>query len=334
MSLTSEVAFLEAQIVRSRNYISVKHQSSTRMASYSIFISYCRSDARLYATELKQRLEAYGLEVWMDVYVVRPGDNFPKVMGDAIAKCTTMILLWSHNAPKSHFVEMEWNTAMALKKTILPVSLAYQIEVPAALTAIQWLEGKDLSTVVTSIISSLPMTNSEEGLQRIRNTPSSFPKKKKWLVTMMVFLLTISGCMVALQLDFSYRAQNARRPDHKLLIAAKPKSQLACPNTQELELPETKMELMEPLEGRALDFRNPPDAIILRNAQIQISIGIWKDTTWINKDGNFKYNIPRSIPEPISLRFDIPDSNVYYHKLLLIRDLRKNNPYPFYFKSI
>jgi hypothetical protein len=41
-------------------------------------------------------------------------------IGEAIAAHDHVMLLWSKTAAQSHFVEFEWNTAVALRKTILP----------------------------------------------------------------------------------------------------------------------------------------------------------------------------------------------------------------------
>jgi tetratricopeptide (TPR) repeat protein len=42
------------------------------------------------------------------------------VLGEAIADQEVFLLAWSQNASSSHFIELEWTTALALKKTIIP----------------------------------------------------------------------------------------------------------------------------------------------------------------------------------------------------------------------
>ena len=47
------------------------------------------------------------------------GQKWPKVLGKAIADHDVLFLVWSKHAAASHFVEFEWCTAIALKKTII-----------------------------------------------------------------------------------------------------------------------------------------------------------------------------------------------------------------------
>jgi hypothetical protein len=62
--------------------------------------------------------------------------NWPKALGESIAASDVLLLLWSGRAAASDFVELEWCTALALKKTILPC-LIDTVPLPASLSAIQ-----------------------------------------------------------------------------------------------------------------------------------------------------------------------------------------------------
>jgi hypothetical protein len=92
------------------------------MAMPSIFLSYARQD--LHAVEpLAQQLRALGCSVWRDQDSLRGGQHWPKIIGEAIEAHEVFLLVWSHHAARSHFVEVEWNTAMATRKPFLPCVL-------------------------------------------------------------------------------------------------------------------------------------------------------------------------------------------------------------------
>jgi hypothetical protein len=84
------------------------------------FLSYCRSDNE-YAERLCVKLAGAGVDVWRDQESLYAGQSWPGAIGEAITKQETIVLLWSANAATSHFVDFEWNTALALKKHIVPV---------------------------------------------------------------------------------------------------------------------------------------------------------------------------------------------------------------------
>lgn len=88
----------------------------------SVFLSYSRSDVTT-VQQLETGLKANGLAVWRDQEKIYGGQKWPKVLGEAIADQDVLLLAWSKNAAESHFVEFEWTTALALKKTIVPCLL-------------------------------------------------------------------------------------------------------------------------------------------------------------------------------------------------------------------
>lgn len=61
-----------------------------------------------------------------------------------------MLLAWSQNAKRSRFVEFEWCTAIALKKTIIPCLLD-QTPLPSSLTSTNALSIHDLPKIVTAL---------------------------------------------------------------------------------------------------------------------------------------------------------------------------------------
>jgi hypothetical protein len=64
------------------------------------------------------------------------------------------LLVWSKDAATSHFVEFEWNTAIALKKTILPCWLD-DTPLPAALRAVNAIDLRKMETALPRILQAL-----------------------------------------------------------------------------------------------------------------------------------------------------------------------------------
>jgi hypothetical protein len=116
-----------------------------------VFLSYSHDD-EAFVTELEKQLPSVGWDVWLDVHNLRAGDRWPRKLGDAIAASEAFVLVWSAHAALSDFVDLEWATAVALKRPICILTLdreprptilsSYQAH-PAspADTAAQWLSG-------------------------------------------------------------------------------------------------------------------------------------------------------------------------------------------------
>jgi TIR domain/Carboxypeptidase regulatory-like domain len=101
----------------------------------ALFLSYAREDLEQ-ASRITGQLAAEGVTVWRDQERLYAGQAWPKALGEAIAENDALLLLWSSRAAQSTFVELEWCTALALKKTVLPCLLD-QTPLPPALAAIE-----------------------------------------------------------------------------------------------------------------------------------------------------------------------------------------------------
>lgn len=100
----------------------------------SVFLSYSREDLPL-IEKLEAQLKNHSdLAIWRDQEKIYGGQKWPKVLGEAIADQDVFLLAWSKNSAASHFVEFEWCTAIALKKTIVPCLLD-STTLPSFLTA-------------------------------------------------------------------------------------------------------------------------------------------------------------------------------------------------------
>ncbi|HMS83272.1 MAG TPA: toll/interleukin-1 receptor domain-containing protein [Nitrospira sp.] len=126
----------------------------------SVFLSYSRADLPL-IEQLVTRLRASSPEVslWRDQEKIYGGQKWPKVLGEAIADQDVFMLAWSKNAASSHFVELEWNTAIALKKTIIPCLLDETLLAPS-LRAFHGYPMQDVAGLTTSLATALPADQS------------------------------------------------------------------------------------------------------------------------------------------------------------------------------
>lgn len=89
----------------------------------TVFLSYSREDLPL-IEQLEVQLKSHPeISIWRDQEKIYGGQKWPKVLGEAIADQDVFLLAWSKNSAVSHFVEFEWCTAIALKKTIVPCLL-------------------------------------------------------------------------------------------------------------------------------------------------------------------------------------------------------------------
>ncbi|MCS6305783.1 MAG: TIR domain-containing protein [Nitrospira sp.] len=116
----------------------------------SVFLSYSHEDLLL-IEELAAQLQASSdISIWRDQEKIYGGQKWPKVLGEAIADQDVFLLAWSKNSATSHFVELEWNTAIALKKTIVPCLLDDTALAPI-LSALHGPRLEDVSGLITSL---------------------------------------------------------------------------------------------------------------------------------------------------------------------------------------
>lgn len=121
-----------------------------------VFISYARKDLQS-AQNLEKIFQAEGIRVWRDQESIYAGEQWPKAIGQAIEKESIFLLLWSKHSTESHFVEFEWNTALALKKTIVPVLLD-NTPLPAALRAINGVFFEDTGNTIKKLLEMLAVS--------------------------------------------------------------------------------------------------------------------------------------------------------------------------------
>lgn len=129
----------------------------------SVFLSYARANAAR-VTELEQILRDRGIEIWRDQQSLYGGQHWPKAIGEAIASHDFFLLTWSQAAASSHFVEFEWNTAVALGKPLIPFLLD-DTPLPPALRAVQGVNvnAPDASARLSAALQAAPLPPLTEG---------------------------------------------------------------------------------------------------------------------------------------------------------------------------
>jgi len=139
-------------------------------------MSYSRADVAL-AQQLEQGLLENGISVWRDQEKIYGGQKWPKALGEAIDTNEFFLLAWSKNSAVSEYVELEWCTALALKKLILPCLLD-GTPLPTSLKAIQAIDARDPASAISGIVKSLPKeapavdaTHSAEVIKKLGEIP-------------------------------------------------------------------------------------------------------------------------------------------------------------------
>jgi hypothetical protein len=142
-----------------------------------IFISYARKDIDS-TKKLEEKLLLNDIRVWRDQESIYAGEQWPKAIGQAIEKEKIFLLLWSKHSAVSYFVEFEWNTALALKKIIVPVFLD-NTPLPAALRAINGVSLEDTDKAIKKILDSMEASppSDQQQNRRVINTLSQIKEK-------------------------------------------------------------------------------------------------------------------------------------------------------------
>lgn len=116
----------------------------------TVFLSYSREDLP-HIEQLEAQLKTHpDISIWRDQEKIYGGQKWPKVLGEAIADQDVVLLAWSKNSATSHFVEFEWTTAIALKKTIVPCLLD-NTPLPPSLRATHAIPVADASTIIVAL---------------------------------------------------------------------------------------------------------------------------------------------------------------------------------------
>jgi hypothetical protein len=103
-----------------------------------LFISYSRKDIA-FARKLAGDLEKAGYSVWWDITDLRGGDDWVRVIPEAIETSDFVIVVLSPDATASDWVRKEYTQALSLRKRIIPIMLR-ATAVPFALNTINYVD--------------------------------------------------------------------------------------------------------------------------------------------------------------------------------------------------
>lgn len=151
----------------------------------SVFISYAQAD-RAVVEGIEAGLARAGVAIWRDLYALRAGQRWPEALGEAIAAQENFLLCWSQAASASGFVRLEWNTALALGKPIIPCRLD-ETPLPPSLSALQAVDARQAGALAR-ILAGL-------------HAPPPPPVSRRWPWRLLVFgLLLGAGVLLGLKL--------------------------------------------------------------------------------------------------------------------------------------
>ena len=103
-----------------------------------IFISYSRKDIN-FARKLAEDLEKAGYDVWWDISDLRGGDDWVRLIPDAIEASGFFIVVLSPDPIASEWVRKEYTQALSLRKKIIPIMLK-RSGIPFALNTINYID--------------------------------------------------------------------------------------------------------------------------------------------------------------------------------------------------
>ncbi len=122
------------------------------------FISYSRRDAE-FVDRLSTDLHNAGIRVWRDVEQIKPGQQWPHTIEDALKKSLVLIYVSSVNSSESSWMFKELMGFSETNKLIIPVIVddAGENFLPKQLKAIQWIDFRlSYNTALKQLLSVFP----------------------------------------------------------------------------------------------------------------------------------------------------------------------------------
>ncbi len=125
------------------------------------FISYSRKNADI-AEQLYKDLSAAGVRPWLDQYDIPPGATWDDEIQRGLNAVSHVLVLVSQPSVDSKIVHAEWNYALNLGKTVIPVILEKlpTEKIPLRLHGPNWvmIAGADYDAALARLVAVLPVT--------------------------------------------------------------------------------------------------------------------------------------------------------------------------------
>jgi TIR domain len=101
--------------------------SDEKTFEYDVFISHSSKDKPV-VRQLAERLRGDGLRVWLDEWIIQPGDSIPLAIENGLEQSRTLILCMSANSFASEWVTLERHMVMFrdptnLQRRFIPLRL-------------------------------------------------------------------------------------------------------------------------------------------------------------------------------------------------------------------
>jgi hypothetical protein len=113
-----------------------------------VFISHATQDKERFVIRFAERLRARGIDAWLDVWEMNPGDSLvDKIFEQGLKSCEAMIIVLSADSITSKWVREELNAGMVKRiqgtTKLIPIRLD-KCEVPECLRSTIWEDIPDL----------------------------------------------------------------------------------------------------------------------------------------------------------------------------------------------
>ena len=155
-----------------------------------VFISYSRRDIA-FVRRLAGDLEKAGYEVWWDVSDLRGGDDWVRVIPEAIQASDQVVVVLSPSSAVSEWVRKEYTQALSLRKRIIPVMLE-KTAVPSALNTINYLDftaEEGYAASLNALLRDLGYTG--EPVTPASSLPGAFRRYAATVAIVILALLTV-----------------------------------------------------------------------------------------------------------------------------------------------
>lgn len=266
--------------------------------TYDIFLSYASEDLE-YAKSLAHTLEEQGWSIWWDRKTPF-GKHFDEEITENLAAAKTVIVLWTNNSVRSHWVRAEASEA-ASRGILIPILIGSKVKIPLEFKFLQaanlfdWKpktahpEFERLVVRIRELLHEHQLN--ENNLNNSNTTPltSTNVETKKWKQKKIsaVSGLVISFCLIAGSIIYvlfigfmNTEVMDTDNIDH----VKQSKSLTKALDDRSSKSTENQQEAASVNIG---NIRNPPLELLLTIGGAEGNgPGFFKDTRWVGVDGS------------------------------------------------